>query len=117
MKEFWIIKNGVGYIEYGNSIDEICCTSCDSIEEHDLGENYDKKTLTKEENDYYEKLFEENNKTFFDYQVDKLLSIITYCNPYESKIIMGIRHNIKKGCKISEKQKNTINNIYKKYIS
>lgn len=120
MKEFWIFrKNGSSFIEYGDDVNEIYIPNDSKVEQHFI--NNDKKTISLEEEKYYEKFFEDDliNKIEQDLiKVNKLLECQNILSKWEQNFIFGIKKRFNNKNTISKKQEESLNDIYKKrYIN
>lgn len=125
MKEFWVFKNGIGYIEYANDISDIPFPSDCVIEEINHRHHNEKgKLLSEEEDTYYEKLFEQYNNpvhTSQDKILEKINTLITikssYFSNWEKNFIYGLSRMYKNQKTITVSQDTILNRLYVKYAA
>lgn len=125
MKEFWIFKqDGSSYIEYCNDLSDLHIPQDARVEEIDYEVPQNRK-LSAEEEEYYEKCYEEliakeiedeKEETLnTEYiKVDKLIEFQVRLTEWDKKFVFGIKRNLNNKSKISLRQKEILDKIYTK---
>lgn len=121
MKEFWIFKkDGSSYIEYGEDVGDIYISKDSTVEEY-IKDNNKKRFLSKEEENYYEKFFdeviEEKSQKNKYIKIDILLENQKILSDWERKFVFGFKKSLNNNYNISKRQEEILDNIYLKKFS
>lgn len=110
MKEFWIFReDGSSYIEDAIDIKDIYTPNNSIIIDNNKTQI---KSLSLEEENYYEQFFEKDKEDIILKKINKLIENQNVLSIWDKKFVFGFKKFLNNNCNISIKQKIILDNIY-----